>query len=816
MIRFFTILFVIFLFVSTTYAQQNTRLIQGRLSDSLTHEMLPYATVKLETPENSKPQIVVTDEKGNFRLEVSSKSLVSLSFEYMGYQKKVIKLTNSIDNLGVIVLSPSSQLLESVTIRGLKPNMVSSLEKQEFKASQFEVAKGGTATDILKNIPSVMVNAEGEISVRGSKGFLILINGKPSQIDAATLLSQLPSNTIEKIEMITAPSAKYDADGKAGIINIITKSGTNDGTSISANLQYGLPRIKAYYNVSEPQRYGADAMINYRKGKLDVTFSGNYLQNDIAGRREGDVNTTINQIRTQFPSEGERSLKRENYGIRGNLIYNLSSNDEIVAGAYWGERNQYRIADIFYNNTKTNLATGQIVGKSNYYNTNLVLKSGSFKVFNIDYTHRFINKSSITLSSLYENALIDGFTKNRNLNIKDYADTLQYTLNNTYNPLNAFRLKADYELKVSFGKVIVGYQYRQQQQDGEFSYFEKQGSNTPLTLNPLFTAKVSVLNRIHGMYAQIEGKVNSLEFSSGLRYENAYREFRDNKGNTPSVLKLSNLFPSLNLLYNLNNSSRLKLAYSKRVQRSTNNELNPYPEREHSETMEQGDPNIRPEFIDVLELGITKDYNKASVYWNVYSQLINNIVNRVNSIYNDTILNRIYTNAGKAQLLGSEFGLTYSPVKKIKLFLGANTYYLKMDGSLFNNTVSVANGGWVYSINTNLNYQITSTFSTQVNLSYLSAKNTAQGRDSRFYQPNISMKKNLMSNKMTVGVQWQNVSFGQMGVNEQRITTWGKDFYTTTNYVQETNIFMVNFSYVFNKIDKKSKLPLSEFGEKEF
>jgi outer membrane receptor protein involved in Fe transport len=727
-----------------------------------------------------------------------------------------MKLTMGVNNPLVILLSPSNQLLESVTIKGVKPNMISTLEKQEFKANQFEVAKGGTAVDLLKNIPSVMVNVEGEISVRGSKGFLVLINGKPSQMDAGTLLSQLPANTIEKIEMITAPSAKYDADGKGGIINIVTKSGTNDGTSVSANLQYGLPRIKAYYNGSEPLRYGADAMINYRKGKLDATLSGNYLQNDIAGRREGDVNTKINQILTQFPSDGERSLKRENYGIRGNLIYNFSPNNEIVAGAYWGERTQYRTADIFYNNTKTNLVTGQIVGISNYYNTNLVLKAGSFKVFNLDYTHRFTNKSSIILSSLYENALIDGFTKNNNLNIKDYSDTLQYTLNNTYNPLNAFRLKADYEVKVGLGKLIVGYQYRQQQQDGEFSYLEKQGSNTPLILNPLFTANVSVLNKIHGIYAQLEGKSSNLEFSGGLRYENAYREFKDNKGNAPSLLKLSNLFPSLNLLYSINNSSRIKLAYSKRVQRSTNNELNPYPEREHSETMEQGDPNIKPEIIDIVELGLTKDYHKASIYWNVYGQFINNIVNRVNSVYNDTILNRIYTNAGKAQLLGSELGLTYSPIKNLKLFLGGNTYYLKMNGNLFNNTVSVANGGWVYSINTNLNYQITSTLSTQFNLSYLSAKNTAQGRDSRFYQPNISMKKTLLNNKMTVGLQWQNISFGHMGVNEQRISTWGNDFYSTTNYVQETNIFMINLSFAFNKSDKKTKLPTSEFGEKEF
>lgn len=815
----FTLLFLSFLlYINNSYAQKPNTILQGVLVDSLTREPLPFATVSLNLDTNTKPLVELADEKGVFRFVGINPQKYQMRIDYIGYKTKVIEI-NSLKpttDLGLITLSPTSQLLESITVTGVKPNMVATLEKQVFKADQFEVAKGGSATDVLKNIPSVMVNAEGEISVRGSKGFLVLINGKPTQVDVATILAQIPANTIDKIEMITSPSAKYDADGKAGIINIVTKSGTNDGLSISTNIQYGFPRIKTYYNQTEPKRYGSDATLNYRKGKLEATLSGNYLQNDIAGRREGDVNTTINQVFTQFPSEGERSLQRQNYGLRASLIYSLTKQDELSAGVYWGERNQYRKADIFYNNTKTDLNTNQIIGRSNYYNTNLVLKSGSFKVYNFDYTHKFKDASAITLSTLYENALIDGYTQNRNLNIKNFKDTLQYTLNTTYNPLKALRWKADYEKTIGIGKLSVGYQFRQQQQDGDFIYLEKEGSNSSFVQNPAFTAKIKVINRIHGLYMQYAGSFKNIEFSTGLRYENAFREFKDNKGNAPTILQLSNLFPSANLLYSIDNSFKLKLGYSKRVQRSTNNELNPYPEREHSETLEQGDPNIRPEFIDIIEVGLTKDLKKASIYWNVYGQFINDIVNRVNSVYNDTILNRIYTNAGKAQLLGSEIGITYLPIKQVKIFFGANTYNLQMNGSLFNNTVAVNNNAWVYSINSNISYQISSSLSTQFNLSYLSAKNTAQGVDSRFFQPNLSLKKSLMNNKLAVGLQWQNVAFGQMKVNEQRITTFGKDFYTTTNYIQETNIILLNLSYSFNKTDKKTKLPTSEFGEKEF
>jgi outer membrane receptor protein involved in Fe transport len=762
----------------------------------------------------------LSDEKGTFQLVGLKKDKYIVKVEYVGYKTKYVEIDATQDSqkldLGAITLSPLSQLLESITVSGLKPDVIATIEKQVYKAEQFEVARGGTATDVLKNIPSVMVNAEGEITVRGSKGFLVMVNGKPSQVDVTTLLSQIPANSIDKIEMITAPSAKYDADGKAGIINIITKKGVNDGLSLTTNLQYGAPRIKEYYNATEPQRYGLDAILNYKKGNWDASVSVNYLKNDIAGRRVGDVNTTLNNIFTSFPSEGERSYKRENYGLRLVTSYKATKNDEISAGIYLGERNQYRTADIFYRNTKTNLLTNQVVGFSEYFNPNLVLKSGQFKVFNLDYTHTFRNTASLTLSGLYEKANLDGFTKNRNLNINNFADTLQYTLNTGTNPLDAVRLKADFEKTIGIGKFSAGYQFRNQTQSGQFEYNEKSGNFEPFVINPLYSAEISVLNRIHAVYSQYAGKYKKIEFSGGLRYENAFREFTDNKGSKPAILQLSNLFPSANVLYNLSESLRLKLAYSRRVQRSTNNELNPYPEREHSETLEQGDPNIRPEFIGIYEAGISKDLKKSSFYWNIYTQQITDIVNRVNSVFNDTILNRIYTNAGKARLIGSEVGLTLSPIKNLKIFVGGNIYNLKIKGALFDNTVAVNSRGWVYSVNSNISYQILPTLSTQFNLSYLSARNTAQGEDSRFYQPNLSIKKSFKDNRLNLTLQWQNLAFGKMKVNEQRITTFGNNFYTSTNYIQETNIVMLNLSFNLNPNSKKVKLPNSEFGEKEY
>ncbi len=810
-----------FILFCCTKAQAQNITLSGKLVDTLSGEALSYAAISLQqstTKNLIKGQI--SDEKGSFSFEKLSKETFIVKVEYVGYRTKLIEIslenTNNTLDLGSIKLAPLSELLDAVTVSGQKQTVVATLEKLVFKTEQFEAAKGGTATDVLRNIPSVSVSAEGDITVRGSKGFLILVNGKPSQLDAATLLAQIPANTIDKIEMITAPSAKYDADGKAGIINIVTKKGTNEGLSIITNAQYGFPRIQKYNNLTEPQRYGIDATLAFRKNQWDASFSANYLKNDIAGRRVGDVNTTLNNIFTQFPSIGERSFKRDNYGVRALVGFNPDKKNAISGGFYRGGRTQYRRADIFYNNTKTNTLTQSIIAKTQYFNPNLVKKQGTFNVFNLDYSHIFANSATVNISGLYENAAIDGYTQNANLNPLNFKDTIQNTLNNGNNPLDAYRFKVDFDKKLGIGKLSAGYQYRTQQQNGSFDYLEKQGNFTPFILNPTYSARTEIYNRIHGLYTQFAGKHKKMDFSAGLRYENAYRSFKDNRNSQPNILKLSNLFPSANMLIDLGKETKAKLAYSRRVQRSTNNELNPYPEREHSETLEQGDPSIRPEFIGIYEIGLIKDFKKGNIYWNAYTQQITNIVNRVNSVFNDTILNRIYTNAGNAQLWGSEVGLTLSPIKNIKVFLGGNVYNLTIQGGLFDNKVAVNSKGWVHSINTNVSWQMAKTMSAQFNLSYLSARNTAQGEDSRFYLPNFSLKKSFLNNKMTSTLQWQNLALGNMAVNEQRITTFGSNFYTTTNYIQETNIFVLNVSYNFNQSDRKAKLPTSEFGEKEY
>ncbi|REH01043.1 TonB-dependent receptor domain-containing protein [Flavobacterium aquicola] len=816
-----SLLTFILLFIFTISQAQNAT-IKGVVTDKQNNSSIEFASVALlKQIDSTIVTGVLTKNKGTFAIPKIDLGNFILKVVSVGYQTSYSNFTVSDKSQHItldIFLNESSKLLGEVVVKGQGSKITNKLDKQTYKANQFESAKGGSATDVLKNLPSVSVNSAGEISVRGSTGFLVLINGKPVLTDAQTILSQLPANTIENIELITAPSAKYDADGKGGIINITTKKGTTDGFALQTNILAGLPSTTDYDNLENPLRFGGDATLNYKKDKWDIILSGNYTRNDANGRREGYVYTKDfdNNTITYFPSEGERSFDRYNYGVRTNINYSATKNDIFEIGFFASKKYQQRRADIVYDNSTVDITTGDILSQFTYFNSNLQNKEGEFLLGNFNYSHTFQNNSKLGATAIFENADLYGNTVNKNLDYPNKKTLFQLVTNPYTNPINGYRLKLDYSATIGEGKLETGYQYRWDKQDGTFDYNVTPPTNQPDIAK--FSGTAKSINIINSAYTQYSSKFSELQYTAGLRYEYATREVDLSSDPNTHYLNLSNFFPSANLLYTINKEWNIKSGYSKRVQRNNNFELNPIPEREHSETLEQGDPDLLPQFIDLVELGVNHNFKKGSFFATLYYQNIKNPIQRVNSVYADTILNRVFTNAEKARLIGLEFGTTQNPAKWVTAYLGANVYNYKISGHLdvLGATSDVNNADWVYSINMNTTFNLGNNWSMQANVNYLSNRPTAQGEDSSFLSPNTSVKKTFGNGKYAVGLQWQNMNLGFMDANQQRITTWGNDFYTTTNYIYETDVFLLNFSVNLNKLSSKTKLPASELGEKEF
>ena len=323
----------------TLITNAQTSSISGQVSDAQTNESIEYASVAIFNSSDSNLVTgVVTNQTGKFKLEKLNQGSYFIRTQFLGYETNQSEnfSLNSGQNLqfGIISLVPGSQLMNEVEVSGKRINVMNELEKQTYNADQFESAKGGTAVDVLKNMPSVAMNGLGEITVRGTSGFLVMINGKPIIADAQTVLNQLPANQVNNIEMITSPSAKYDPDGKAGIINITTKKGVTDGVGLSVNAQYGLPSTTDYGNDRIARRYGFDALLNYKKNKWDISVGGNYTRNDLAGYREGDVYTenVEKNYMTKFPSNGERSFNRYNYAARASIGFTASPSNIFSLG----------------------------------------------------------------------------------------------------------------------------------------------------------------------------------------------------------------------------------------------------------------------------------------------------------------------------------------------------------------------------------------------------------------------------------------------------------------------------------------------------
>jgi iron complex outermembrane receptor protein len=831
-----------FLLLTLTISQMVTAQLTGKVVDAADNYPLEYATVALyETNNKTLVTGVVTDSNGTFSIASIKPGTYYLEASFLGYKVHTIasfvyENRNEKKDLGTIKLNlGSGNQLNEVIVKSEKSTVVHKIDRQVFDTKKYQSTVGGNAVDVVKNLPSITVDGLGDISVRGSKGFTVLINGKPTQGDASTILAQLPANALESVELITAPSAKYDPEGKGGILNIITKKGAINGTFAQVNVRGGFPSIEEYDTKVTAERYGIDATVNKRTDNWNISVGASYQRNDKTGRREGEmfiVNALENKT-TFLPSDGERSFDEITYNGRFNLDYTPNKSDTYSIGLFAGKRTKERLADIVYYD---NHSISPIGGNDRdytfaYYNHNLRIRKGDFALGSFDYAHKFDNNSKISTSILYEYTFLGGPTENDNLGHPDNTIVYQQEYNTNDNPLYGTRFNLDYQWKpFSFGTLETGYQFRDLDHTGKFVY-ERDG-----VLVPEFSSDVSLKRTIHSGYAQVTGSKSKWEYAAGVRLESMDRVYKEalqsevleNTYNYDFV----KLFPSASLQYKVNENTNIKTAYSKRVERTTTFKMNSFAEREHSEVFEQGDNTLLPEFIDLVELGITKNLKGGNaIYATAYFRHVDNVINRVNTLaYEsngavlDSIINRVYSNVGKSNAIGLEVGATIKPTQNWTNSIGANVYNYAIDGVLnfkhrdgVDRNYTIDSKSTIYSFNLNSTYNFWDNASVQFTFNYLSDRNTAMGSDSRFYSPNLTFRKKFMDDRLTATLQWQNIDMGLFNTNEQRITTSRpNEFYTTTNYVYEVDMVSLNLSYTFNAAKDKSKFIDSEFGKKEF
>lgn len=845
----FCILF--FFGVLITFAQKGT--INGLIIDKDSNETVPFATVVLLNGNSSKTVTgAISSDDGTFNINNVKYGTYNLQVSFMGYKTVTIdniKLNKTTPNanIGNVLLIPQAEALNEMTINAKKKTATTKIDRKTYSVGDFETAKGGNAADVLNKLPSITVDPSGHVSVRGTNDFMLYLNGKPTQIAPSTLLAQISGNSISKIEVITVPTARYDAQGKGGIINITTKTLGAEGLSISVNgLLGGAPWANITDKYSDyklnDDRYGGGFNLVYNKKNISLYGGFNYNKKNVNGKRSGDAKVLVKDALGDYfhmVAAGERPEWYEYYSANTGVDFNLSDKDKLSLSYFYGNRTAgraaYYIYDNFYaNSDKSNkdLATEEWI-----YNPNVDNRYGKYHTINADYSVDFNKSSNLKIAATYENSKLSRGLSNKNYSYNPTTDTASSVIDQEYSlsdstPLKGFRFAIDYLKKINdtdeFG---LGVQTNYTNIAGDFNF------NNNLVSKDLNNS-IDLTRNVYAAYADYSGKTGKLNYIFGLRAEYGnqsmdvtntdYLSLFDNIGQSNYEDKKLDLFPSMHLSLPTSEKDKLILAASRRINRPSVTNLAPFLYRRHYEVYVVGDPELEAEYLNNLELTYDTKIGKNALSFTGFYRGTDNAVFRVNTtttnvenpdvydILQENVLIRSYTNAGNSSALGAELNANIDVNSFTKLFIGGSLYNFDITGDVFGYAVDDNSTNWTLKGNLNLSISEEIKFNFDYNIK--SKTVTSQGSNDSFSMANTAFSykpKNLKG--------W---NFSLRGLDIFSSNLEGLDtnafngaqeqiFYQETEYDRNGPIIELGVSYALNMKGKTKKEKVFE-GNKHF
>jgi outer membrane receptor protein involved in Fe transport len=843
--------FLILFFIATSMASFSIVRISGKVVDAITNEPLIGATIYAQESK----QGVVTDFNGAFILE-TSESNKHLKISYVGYAEKIVTAGSAKNGdmiqLEMVALAPLAVGLEEVLVQANMRTSTQKIDRQSYRVSDFQTAEGGTATDLLSKLPSVSVDPDGTVSVRGTSDFMVYLNGKPTQIDPSVLLAQLSASQIDNVEVIAVPTSNFDAQGKGGIINIITKRTGVEGLTVSMNgLLGGGPWNHVVDEFSGFQqndnRYGGGVNVMYNKGKISLYGGLYYNRKNVNGMRTGDARIHVQEgVYRHMVASGERPEWYQSSNANAGIDYILSDKSVLSASYFIGSRLEGRSAYYLYNNFFGDANKQTIAGVDRderwIYNPNTDNRIGQFQSGNIDFSHRFDKKSELKLSVLYEHSNLSRQLKNENYQYDNTAKSigtkeLEYQqTDNT--PLDGIRLSVDYNRDFSDGsKLSVGLQPQYMGINGEFNYDTLNIISGNLLPYSALENAIDLTRGIYAGYVNYSGSLNKINYIAGMRLEYTdqdvnilsadYFSLFDGEKKSNYHTKKLDLFHTLHVSWEATEKDRLSFATSRRVSRPPLKNMTPFLYRRHLEVYEVGDPELQPEYLINFELGYGRRIGNHNLALTGFYRGVNNAVFRVNTVTNENekvmevtkedVLIRSFTNAGNSRALGAELNANIDAGKFAKFFIGGSLYNYTVKGDIFGYLVDNSSLNW--SVKSNMNLNITKEIRFNLDFDLKSATITAQGQNDLIYLSNAALSyapKNLK------GWDFSLRALDLLGSNIQGLNTraFNKDgleiFYQETAYFRKGGVIEIGVNYAFNNKGKSAKKSDSTFGKEQF
>lgn len=734
-----------------TFAQPNVGkakvIITGNVIEKTSKLPLEYATITLKNTQNPKSVFGgITDNKGNFSVEASA-GVYDIVIEFISFKPTEIKQKrlNENTNLGTISLEEDATQLNEVVVRAEKTTVEIKLDKKVYNVGQDLMVKGGTVSDVLDNIPSVSVDVEGNVSLRGNDNVRILIDGRPSSaINITEALRLIPADAIEKVEVITNPSARYDAEGGGGLLNIILKKGKNQGINGTFIGTTGYPKNN-----------GISGTVNYKTKEFNLFTTQGYNHRDNPGNALTNSRYLNDDNSTRDYMNETRENERANKSYNGNFGFDWFLSESLT----WTNTVNYRRSS--GNNIDDVLQKYYDVNFDYQYERNRINAEDS-KSKNIEYTTNFTKNFKKEGHKL----TIDGsFSKNTDENIAFITDAASntpiVTVDETTNLQTQSRnlIQTDYIYPFAKGSQI------------EFGYkgeFLKNISDYSVVTNgvpfPEFTNILEYKEYVNALYTSYGTKIKKFSFLLGMRWEDSNIEVNQLATNDFNDKKYDNFFPSAFFTYEIGDQTSASISYSRRIQRPRGRQLNPFNNLSSNVNIFVGNPDLDPAFTDAVDIGYIKRWSKLTLNTSLYGNKTTGafqFVRRESGDFQNGIPIIISSpiNLATEYRTGFEFTLNYSPYKWWKLNSNFNFFYNETDGDFsyidFNGNEIIQNFdnstvAWF----TRLTSKITLPYKIdwQTNATYNGPQRNAQGRSLGVFSMNLAFSKDILKDKGTLSL----------------------------------------------------------------
>lgn len=796
------LLFTIFSLISVTgtVAQAIKSKLDGKVLDSLSSSPLSFATIRVfNANDKSLVNGTITNETGSFSVDLPYGKYYA-EVDFMGYDSyKSLPFTLNKDHaehdLKEILLNAATKTLDEVIIQAEKSSMELSLDKKVFNVGQDLANAGGNANDILMNIPSVSVDPEGTVKLRGSDNVRILIDGKPSGLvsfKGGSGLQQLQASMIERVEVVTNPSARYEAEGMAGIINIVLKKERNQGFNGSFELITG-----------HPVNYGGAANLNYRHKKINF-----FINYGIAYREQPGVGSQYQEVYDNGTTRVSRQNNKGyimgfNNNIRGGLDYFFNEKSILTASYLFRRSDASRITNILYEDfpspsaelssyTMRRQDEDEVEPNSEYsliYKRSFAEKGHEF-TGEVKYLDNWESSTQLfTQSSFQPDGSLDSSRVENSLNDeseKQFLVQLDYV-----KPIGK-EGKFEAGVRTSFRDMINDYVVSRQNEQGEF---------LPLPgLDNVFVYN----ENIHAAYGILGNKTKKFSYQAGLRAEWTDVKTTLKETNEVNPRKYTNLFPSAHVTYSLSKDNAIQVSYSRRVRRPFYNDLSPFMTFADSRNYFSGNPDLNPEFSNVYEIGHIRYFEQGSITSSVYYRDTDGKIQSIRSVDPSTgYATTLPQNLKGEKAYGIEFTSGYALYKWWKMDFNFNFFHSDIDGSNIDELYTATTYSWFTRLTSR--FTLPKSLDAQFRGNYEAPQKTAQGQRKALYYIDLSLSKDILNGRGTLNFNVLDV----FNTRKMRTVTEGETFYNQGTSQFRRRQINLTFSYRIRQA-KQTKKPSAE------